>query len=104
MEEKRLTEKTSTMAYSKAEALLLRQVRDRLLAIGLNRLGKLVVICPTCFSAIPGATISSEKWDCRSCGGSQAGLRLAVDGTLALGAVAAVASLSLLAWLEEPKR
>ena len=94
--------KRTSVKFSEEEARLLREVRDRLMDFGLSRLRTLTVTCPSCAARIDGASLSAERWVCRRCDYSQGGLRLAVDGTLSLGAVAGVGSLALLAWLSRP--
>ncbi len=89
----------TTIRLSDEEAQLLRDARDRLLRQGVGKLDNLELVCPKCGSRVPEATMKSPEWTCPMCGHRQAGLKLGVGGTLALGSVAGAGMVALLWWL-----
>ncbi len=89
----------TTIRLSDDEAQLLRDARDRLIRQGVGKLDPLELSCPKCGVSLPSVSVKSPEWTCPACGHRQAGLKLGVGGTLALGSVAGAGMVALLWWL-----
>jgi len=91
----------SSVKLSDIEIQLLKEVQTHLVRNGLKQIESLNVRCVKCHMPLDGVQLGAVVWECKRCGHSEKGIRLGVDGTIALGAVAGVAALGLLSWMQE---
>ena len=88
-----------TVRLDDGEDILLKQIQEKLLRNGIDRVESSPIPCPKCSKTMSGVSVTASHWECPNCGYTQDGIKLGMGGSLALGAVIGVGLTALLWWL-----